>query len=160
MQGRMKAVIKTEAGPGAELQMVDIPRIGDEDVLVKVQAVALCGTDRAIYKWNAWAQSRIQTPLILGHEMAGTIVEVGRAVTNLKPGDLVSVGTVCSVCTTSIMSAATCASSVLIRRASSPNTSPSLPIMPGRMTPPCRRRWQLSRSRWATASIPPSPATL
>ncbi len=100
MQGRMKAIVKTKPGPGAELQMVDIPSIGDTDVLVRVQAAALCGTDRAIYQWNAWAQSRIRPPLILGHEMAGTIVEVGRAVTSLKPGDLVSGEThiVCGHC--------------------------------------------------------------
>ena len=90
MQGRMKAIVKARPGPGAEIQMVDIPRVGPNDVLVKVQAVALCGTDKHIYEWNPWAASRIHTPRVIGHEMSGVVVETGAEVTAVKPGDFVS----------------------------------------------------------------------
>lgn len=90
MQGRMKAIVKAHSGPGAEIRTVDIPRVGPNDVLVKVQAVSLCGTDKHIYEWNAWAASRIHPPRIIGHEMSGVVVELGSEVKSVKPGDLVS----------------------------------------------------------------------
>jgi threonine 3-dehydrogenase len=70
--------------------MVEIPAVGPNDVLVKVQAVSLCGTDKHIYEWNAWAATRIHTPQTLGHDMSGVVVETGSEVTAVKPGDFVS----------------------------------------------------------------------
>ena len=90
MQGRMKAIVKARSGPGAEIQTVDIPPVGPNDVLVKIQAVSLCGTDKHIYDWNAWAASRIHPPRLIGHEMSGVVVETGAEVQSVKPGDLVS----------------------------------------------------------------------
>lgn len=90
MNGRMRAIVKAAPGPGAEMRTVSIPQVGPNDVLVKVQAVSLCGTDKHIYEWNEWAASRIKTPRVIGHEMAGAIVEVGDEVSGLKPGDFVS----------------------------------------------------------------------
>jgi threonine 3-dehydrogenase len=90
MQGRMKAIVKAKAAPGVEMQVVNIPRIGENDVLVKIQAFSLCGTDKHIYEWDPWAASRIRPPRIIGHEMAGIVQEVGKEVTKVKPGDFVS----------------------------------------------------------------------
>ena len=90
MQGRMKAIVKARSGPGAEIQQVAIPAVGPNDVLVKIQAVSLCGTDKHIYDWNAWAASRIHPPRIIGHEMSGIVVETGAEVTSVTPGDAVS----------------------------------------------------------------------
>lgn len=100
MQGTMKAVIKPSAGPGAELATVPIPRIGPKEVLVKVRAASICGTDVHIYTWDPWAQGRIKPPLIFGHELAGDVVEVGNEVTRLKVGDYVSAEShvVCGTC--------------------------------------------------------------
>jgi threonine 3-dehydrogenase len=86
----MNAIVKTQAGPGMEIRQVDIPPVGPNDVLVKVQAVSLCGTDKHIFDWNAWAASRIHPPRIVGHEMAGIVVETGAEVASLKPGDHIS----------------------------------------------------------------------
>lgn len=91
---KMKAIvkIKPERG-GAELQDVDIPFIGPDEVLLRVQATSICGTDIHIYEWNEWADRRIgakNLPQILGHEVAGEVVEVGEFVKNIKKGDYVS----------------------------------------------------------------------
>ena len=93
MQGKMKAALKAEAAPGATVALVDIPQIGSRDVLVKVKAASICGTDMHIYDWDAWAQSRMTVPRIFGHEFAGEVVEVGDEVTSLVPGDFVAAET-------------------------------------------------------------------
>ena len=90
MQGKMKALIKEKPGPGAALRQVEIPRIGPHDVLVKVIATSICGTDLHIYNWDSWAASRMNLPVIMGHEMAGEIVELGPAVEGYFKGDYVS----------------------------------------------------------------------
>jgi len=87
----MLAVMKGAPAPGAKIAEVEIPSIGPGDVLVKVRATSICGTDLHIYNWDAWAQSVIKTPLVFGHEFHGEVVEVGSDVKALKAGDLVSV---------------------------------------------------------------------
>jgi threonine 3-dehydrogenase len=62
-------------------------------VLVQVKAASICGTDMHIYEWDAWAQSRVRTPRIFGHEFAGEVVEVGDEVVELVPGDFVAAET-------------------------------------------------------------------
>ncbi|ONN26699.1 L-threonine 3-dehydrogenase [Thermosipho affectus] len=90
----MKAILKENAGPGFIMKEVDKPqKLGPRDVLVKIRRASICGTDVHIYKWDEWSQSRIKPPLIVGHEMAGEVVEVGEAVTQVKVGDLVSAET-------------------------------------------------------------------
>ncbi len=70
---------------------MDIPRAGPKDVLIRVKVGAICGSDLHIYEWNAWAQSVVPSlPHILGHEFAGEVVEVGKEVHHLKPGDHVA----------------------------------------------------------------------
>lgn len=91
---KMKAVVKVKPQRGgAELADVDIPTLKPDDVLIRVQATSICGTDVHIYEWNAWADRRIgakRLPQILGHEVAGKVVEVGSAVRSIKKGDYVS----------------------------------------------------------------------
>jgi threonine 3-dehydrogenase len=86
----MQAVVKAKAAPGIELQEVPIPSPGPGQVLVKVQAASVCGTDLHIFNWDPWAQGRIHPPLIPGHEFAGVVAGRGLGVTTVKEGDLVS----------------------------------------------------------------------
>jgi len=81
---------------------VPIPRCGPDEVLVKVKATSICGTDVHIYKWDAWAESTVVTPIVFGHEFAGIVEEVGRDVVNVKLGEHVSAEghIVCGVCKT------------------------------------------------------------
>jgi threonine 3-dehydrogenase len=90
MESTMWAVRKLRAAPGLDLVEVPVPGIGDDEVLVRVEAASICGTDLHIYKWDEWAQRRIQPPLTLGHEFAGTIVETGAHVRQAQVGDYVS----------------------------------------------------------------------
>jgi len=100
MKGKMKVIMKQEAKAGAVLSEMDIPQIGPKDILVKVMATSICGTDAHIYSWDAWSQKRIKPPYVMGHEFAGEVVEVGPSVTAIKVGDIVSAEThiVCGVC--------------------------------------------------------------
>lgn len=94
MSKLMKGIVKETAAPGASLKTdLPVPICGSNDVLVKVRAAAICGTDQHIYNWNAWAQERIQIPMVFGHEFAGDIVEVGKNVTAFKVGDRVAAET-------------------------------------------------------------------
>ncbi|MCI0656667.1 MAG: L-threonine 3-dehydrogenase [Acidobacteria bacterium] len=96
----MGAVVKTHPAAGAEWKQVPIPRVGDEEILIEVKAASICGTDLHIYEWDEWASKRIRTPQVMGHETAGDVVEVGKDVSSLKPGDYVSVEThiTCGTC--------------------------------------------------------------
>lgn len=100
MSGKMKVVLKDKPGAGAVLAEKDIPKIGPNDVLVKVLATSICGTDYHIYSWDEWSQKRIKPPRVMGHEFAGEVVEVGSDVKSIKVGDIVSAEThiVCGVC--------------------------------------------------------------
>ena len=86
----MWAIRKTEAAPGLSLEQVPIPAPRAREVLVQVEAASVCGTDLHIYNWDAWAQRRITPPLTLGHEFAGTVVEIGSDVRSASIGDYVS----------------------------------------------------------------------
>jgi len=66
------------------------PTPGPHDVIVKVAATSLCGTDAHIYRWDEWAQHRIHLPRIIGHEVCGHVVGVGREVSLVKVGDYVA----------------------------------------------------------------------
>lgn len=86
----MLALAKTQPGPGLELIDVPVPTPGPNEVLVKVARTGICGTDVHIDRWDGWAAATVTTPRILGHEFAGTIVELGSEVTDLEVGQLVS----------------------------------------------------------------------
>jgi threonine 3-dehydrogenase len=86
----MQALVKTTAGPGLELRDVPMPRVGINDVLIRVHKTGICGTDLHIESWDPWAERTIKPPLTVGHEFVGEIVEVGANVSDFAPGDLVS----------------------------------------------------------------------
>ncbi len=90
MKSMMKALVKEKSAPGVVIKNIDIPQPGPNDVLVKVLAASICGTDLHIYKWDQWAASRMKPPVVIGHEMSGIIVKVGSAVKNWHKGDYVS----------------------------------------------------------------------
>ena len=75
----MRALVKVKPEAGAELREVPVPRPGPGEVLIRLEAVSLCGTDLHIYRWDPWAQSRLgkYLPRIFGHEMAGRVVAHG-----------------------------------------------------------------------------------
>jgi threonine 3-dehydrogenase len=92
----MTAVVKTKPELGAELQDKPIPKPQPDWVVVKVRATSICGTDVHIYKWDPWSAERIGAkalPQILGHEVAGEVVEVGSHCKRIKVGDTISAET-------------------------------------------------------------------
>lgn len=93
MPETMRALCKTRPEPGAELIEAPIPEVGPDDVLVKIRACSICGTDLHVYNWDPWAQARIKTPLIFGHECSGEVVERGNNVRSVQVGDFVSLET-------------------------------------------------------------------
>ncbi len=90
MTQTMKALVKASPEVGLWIQDVPVPKIGINDVLVKIDRTGVCGTDLHIYKWDDWAQKTIPVPMVVGHEFAGEIVEVGSNVNDYKPGMIVS----------------------------------------------------------------------
>jgi len=86
----MKALVKARAEPGLVVEDVPVPVAGRDDVLIRVLRTGICGTDLHIYDWDGWAQANVPVPLVIGHEFAGEVVEVGSDVADLVPGDLVS----------------------------------------------------------------------
>ena len=101
MEQLMRAIIKETKEPGFKLVEKAIPSdLKPHEVLVKILATSICGTDVHIYKWDRWSQGRIKPPLTVGHEFSGEVVKLGSSVTSLKIGDIVSAEThiVCGVC--------------------------------------------------------------
>ena len=79
-----------------ELREVIVPEIGDTDVLLRVGAVSVCGSDvHQAYNTHSWP---VNVPVILGHEFAGTVAKAGRAVTRFREGDRVVSETAAEVC--------------------------------------------------------------
>jgi threonine 3-dehydrogenase len=87
----MRALAKVSAGPGAELVDRPVPEPGPGEVLLKVEAASICGTDLHLFEWDDWAAENLEPPRVLGHELAGTVVSIGRDVTRVSEGDLVGV---------------------------------------------------------------------
>lgn len=90
---RMWAVVKEKPERGFTVREVSAPIPGADEILVKVLASSICGTDVHIYRWDSWSQNHIHLPRIIGHEMAGEVVEAGRNVSRVKTGDYISVET-------------------------------------------------------------------
>jgi threonine 3-dehydrogenase len=86
----MIALVKTVPAPGLALQQWPDPTPGPHEVVVRVKATSLCGTDAHIYHWDEWARTRIHPPRIIGHEMCGEVVELGRGVTSAAVGNYVA----------------------------------------------------------------------
>lgn len=86
----MNALVKASATPGFVLKNVPKPTIRDDEVLIRVRCAGVCGTDVHIYDWDTWAQGRVKPPIVVGHEFAGEVVQVGRLVTDVHEGDRVT----------------------------------------------------------------------
>lgn len=86
---QMRALVKTSP-QDTELQLLNIPSCGPGEVLMRVRAAALCGTDLHVFEWNSWAQrAGIKFPFVMGHECCGDVVEVGSGVKDCRVGDKV-----------------------------------------------------------------------
>lgn len=86
----MKALVKSKAEVGLWLEEKATPKFEDDELLIKIKKTAICGTDVHIYKWDKWSQATIKTPMIVGHEFAGIVAQVGNKVSGFKIGDRVS----------------------------------------------------------------------
>jgi threonine 3-dehydrogenase len=87
---RMQALVKTAASPGAALMDAPVPDMGTQDVLIKVLAASICGTDLHIFDWDPWAQGRVRVPLVFGHEFCGEVVAIGSGVSGVEVGAYVA----------------------------------------------------------------------
>lgn len=89
----MRALVKESAAPGMTLREVPKPVCGPSDALIRVHYAGVCGTDLHIWEWDAWASARLKPPVVIGHEFAGEVAELGReaeAAGLLQVGDLVT----------------------------------------------------------------------
>ena len=86
----MKALVKAKAERGIWMETIKKPHVGHNDVLIKVNRTAICGTDIHIFKWDDWAQATIPVPMAVGHEFSGQIVDMGIEVKGYEIGDRVS----------------------------------------------------------------------
>ena len=91
----MKGVAKIAPGVG-HVRLIDVPEpeVKPGHVLIQVKAAGICGTDMHIY----YDEFKTKPPVIMGHEVAGVVAEVGEGVTNCKPGDRVTSETYFHVC--------------------------------------------------------------
>lgn len=99
MKGKMKVAVMLGIGKmGFEER--DIPQPKDDEVLVKLEYVGICGSDLHYYESGAIGDYVVKPPFVLGHEPGGTVVEVGKNVTHLKVGDRVALepGKTCGHC--------------------------------------------------------------
>lgn len=95
----MKTAIMTELEK-VEIIETAIPVPAANEVLVKIEYVGVCGSDLHYYEHGRISNFIVETPFVLGHECAGTVVKVGERVTHLKEGDRVALepGKTCGVC--------------------------------------------------------------
>ncbi|MBU1206947.1 MAG: alcohol dehydrogenase catalytic domain-containing protein [Proteobacteria bacterium] len=89
--GKMKAALKVEPKAGIRFGELPIPAISPEEVLIRVKAVGICGSDVHIYEWTPGYEGLAEyMPLVLGHEFAGEVAKVGSQVSGVKIGDRVA----------------------------------------------------------------------
>jgi len=86
----VQAIFKMKPAVGLELGEAMMPTPGPRDVLVRVTKTGICGTDRHIYEWDAWASRRLKPPVVIGHEFVGVVEDTGVGVKSVGPGDRVS----------------------------------------------------------------------
>ncbi len=87
----MKAICKTKAAPGAEYIDVEIPTIKSDELLIKIHAASICGSDLPIYHGTGLAGRKMPLPFVFGHELCGEVVQIGDKAKGFEEGDFVSV---------------------------------------------------------------------
>ena len=99
MDGKMKVAVMEAIGK-IKMEERDIPKAKDNEVLVKLEYVGICGSDLHYYETGAIGDFVVKPPFVLGHEPGGTVVEVGKDVKHLKVGDRVALepGKTCGHC--------------------------------------------------------------
>jgi threonine 3-dehydrogenase len=90
MAQTMRALVKREAGKGIWMEQVPVPQPGPNEVLIKLEKTAICGTDLHIYLWDDWSQRTIKPGLTIGHEFVGRIAQLGTGVNGYEIGQRVS----------------------------------------------------------------------
>jgi alcohol dehydrogenase/L-iditol 2-dehydrogenase len=99
----MSAVVHYELAPGrCELRRLSVPEIGPEDVLLRVAAVGICGSD--VHQYHNTHSWPVNVPVVLGHEFCGVIDQIGERVEGFSPGDRVVSETAASIDTASSFS--------------------------------------------------------
>lgn len=96
----MRALVKYPDEKGLRLSEVPVPEPGPEEILIRVHATGICGTDLHIFEWNRWASENVPAPMTVGHEFSGTIETLGSSVSGFETGELVGAEghVVCNVC--------------------------------------------------------------
>jgi threonine 3-dehydrogenase len=96
----MRAVRKRGPEAGLVLDEVPVPTPKADEVLIRVEAASICGTDLHIHRWDEWSAERVKPPLTLGHELCGTVVALGSGVSDVEEGAYVSAEShvTCGVC--------------------------------------------------------------
>jgi threonine 3-dehydrogenase len=86
----MRALVKSRPESGIWMEQVPVPEPGTNEVLIRLEKTAICGTDLHIYLWDEWARRTITPGLVIGHEFVGRIQQLGEGVTGYAAGDRVS----------------------------------------------------------------------
>jgi len=86
----MRAAIIHAAGD-LRVEEAALPPVGPAEVMVRVRAGGICGSDLHYYRHGGFGAVRLREPMILGHEVAGEVVEAGAEVTRVRVGDVVAV---------------------------------------------------------------------
>lgn len=96
----MLAVRKAAPVQGVEIEELSQPNPNDEEVLIEVNLAGVCGSDKHLYLWDAWASENYGTPFTLGHELVGVVADVGAGVTGISIGETVAVEShiFCGIC--------------------------------------------------------------
>src|SRR3712207_9286481 len=99
MKGTMKVAVMNGIGQMGFIER-PIPQPADNEVLVKLEYVGICGSDMHYYETGRIGDYIVKPPFVLGHEPGGTVVEVGKGVKHLKVGDRVALepGKTCGHC--------------------------------------------------------------
>jgi L-iditol 2-dehydrogenase len=90
MKGTMKVAMMNKIGK-FDFEDKPIPTVKDNDALVKLDYVGICGSDMHLFEDGYIGMNHVTQPMVLGHEPGGVVVEVGKNVTNLKVGDRVAI---------------------------------------------------------------------
>ncbi len=90
----MKVIFKKKETLGFDIEDILIPEPKEKEILVKVKAAAICGSDVKFYKWIPWCKNVVGSlPFIPGHECSGEVIEIGKKVKTIRVGDRVAAET-------------------------------------------------------------------